>query len=329
MYGRHQLLGAWVAIQQVDAAMIGQSKILRPWTARAPDAFIGLVLAIGQGIANPPFEVGDFVVVETMSGHPHMAGIAPDRPKPGGGTISGGTRAVDLRCDTWGGDPSKIVGLVRYLPEPLRVSHVDDEAARRHIRGAHITDVVKNRKEHLDDVAEAHLVQERNRHEVWLRDNERRRADGRRSRLMKPAFDPGAGEGVVARIGEASDLLRLGVDAAWLADTLRVSQAAPCTACGGAGWAIRNEGEGVPDIQGCDACRVYDVDEDAYDEPEAVAALQAARARVAVRIAADHLAASPARTACGLPWHLVHPRSHTLAAFVALPGDRRCRGCAA
>ena len=53
-----------------------------------------------------------------------------------------------------------------------------------------------------------------------MRAYEGTRVGKRRSRLMKAAADPGSGEGVVAVIRQASDLLRFGVSREWLAGHL-------------------------------------------------------------------------------------------------------------
>lgn len=217
---RYELLGPWVAVEQIEAMMLAGGALYRPWTARAPEAFVALVLAIGTGIDDAPFEPGDFVLVEKMSGHPHMAGDLPDMFR-GGKRIAGKTTWVDLRASTFGGAPDKVVGLVRYgaaLSPCLR----DEEAARRMQRGAELHVGEYEERETLDGDVAGHKRAEKNAHERWLLGHELYRDGRRRSRLMKPSADPAAGEGIVAVIRDGADLLRFGVDPAWLAEHLGV-----------------------------------------------------------------------------------------------------------
>lgn len=221
----HTLLGPWVAIEQVEATMAGAGTLYRPWNARAPEAFIGHVLAIGTGIVDPPFEVGDFVLVEKMSGHPHMAGTGPDIIR-GGRRFPGKSRIVDYTADHFGGDPSKPVGFVRFGP-PIPACHQDEEAARRVRRGAELSANFQDQKKSIDERIDPAVEAEIMRHGRWVKLYEYDRAQKRRSRTMKPSRDPGRGEGIVAVITDAADLLRLGVDPVWLAETLGVATSEP------------------------------------------------------------------------------------------------------
>lgn len=218
-------LGAWVAIEQVEAMMLAGGALYRPHTARAPEAFVGLVLALGAGVPDDaPFEPGDFVVVEKMSGHPHMAGES--RPiYRGGRKMPGKSVVLDLRASSFGGSPDKPVGLVRYDSTTRRPCLLDEQAARRMRRGAAIYQAEHDKKKHLDDDATRHLMAEAQRHERWARQYEASRVGRRRSRLMKPSADPALGEGIIAVIRDAEQLLSFGVDPAWLAEHLEVEPA--------------------------------------------------------------------------------------------------------
>lgn len=217
-----QILGPWIAIEPVDAAHFAGSAILKPWTARAPETFIGLVLAIGAAVPeNPGFEIGDFVLVEKMSGHPHMAGEMPAF-KRGDQWVAGRTIPVMIPASLFGGAANKLLGLVRY-GTPLPVIHTDDEAARRLHRAMTLREQMKNERSSIDEQfadAQAEVAE----HGRWLKHAEAQRAGCRRSRLMKPFEDPGAGEGILAKIEDADDLLEMGVDPAWLADRLGIGQ---------------------------------------------------------------------------------------------------------
>lgn len=217
-------IGPWVVVEQVDAMLLAGGALYRPWTARAPEAFVAQVLAAPEGVDD--FERGDFLLVEKMSGHPGMAGEAPPELR-GGRRIPGRTRVVDLDASLWGGTPGKPAGIVRCDTSwALGVPLFDEEAARRTRRGLQIETDAHEAKRTLDDELARHLRAEQRAHERWLREHEDRRSTGRRSRLMKPSQDPGQGEGVLAVITDADYLLRFGVDPVWLAGRLGIDSSA-------------------------------------------------------------------------------------------------------
>lgn len=217
-----KILGPWVAIQPVEAMMVGGGLLLKPWSARQPDCFIAEVLALGDGIHDAPFGVGDFLLVEQMSGHPAMATDWPDIVRPDGKRLPGRTRPVDIPASELGGDPGKPLGLLRYLPtDKLKpCAWQDEEATRRMERAGMLTKAAQTRSKTFGEEPDAAVLEEIGQHTRWLKEHEVRREGQRRSRLMKPHADPGQGDGVVAVIEDAEDLLAMGVSAEWLAGRL-------------------------------------------------------------------------------------------------------------
>lgn len=213
---RLTLLGDWVAIEPIEARLVAGG-IITPWTARAPEAFPAVVLAVGPRVT--AVEVGDYVLVEQMSGHPHMAGPGPD-VIIAGERQPGRTVVTDLRASDFGSGSATKAGIVRQ--SALMPPHNDEEIERRMLRCASLLASIKGGKSHLDDPDTPHMKREISAHRVWLARNEVRRAHGRRSRAMIPSQDPGLGDGVVALFEDAAELLAVGVDELWLARRLGI-----------------------------------------------------------------------------------------------------------
>ena len=216
-----EILGPWIAIQQVEAREIG-SGLLKPWTAKSPETLICEVLAIGTGIEDPGFGVGDFILVEKMSGHPHMSGEAPQRRLPNGELRPGKTVPVFWPASEFGGDADKMIGLVRF-GDLMPVLDQDEECQRRLARGADLATKEHDYKKSADDVARRSPAEEMREHAAWVKTYEASREGHRRTRLKRPVFDDAQGEGVLAVFQDAQALLDMGVNGAWLADRLGIS----------------------------------------------------------------------------------------------------------
>lgn len=208
-------IGPWIVVEHVAAMMRGN--VHMPWTMRAPACFVGLVLAVPDHL-DVDLKPGDFVLVEQMSGNPAMASTAPPEFFAGDWR-PGRTHPVDLRASAFGGSPDKQAGFVRVGVDALPVCRLDEEATRRLVRATDIAESEKARTTSLVGF-NPKLVEEFRRHKAWLKAYDDSRAGKRRSRLKKPAYDEGSGEGVVAKIETAEDLISLGVDPAWLAEHL-------------------------------------------------------------------------------------------------------------
>jgi len=217
-----ELLGPWVAVQQIPTMHIPGSGLLRPWAAKAPECFVALVLALGTEIADAQFEVGDYILVERQSGHPHMAQQAPVRVDQQGIQRAGRIAPVIWDAAEWGGDKGSSVGFVRSGAAALKAPAQDEECRRRLERMEELKRGEYGRQTSLTPQYHRGRVRELQAHAEWCKRYDEGRADGRRSRLQTASVDNGKGEGIVAVIRSADDLLALGVDPLWLANKLGI-----------------------------------------------------------------------------------------------------------
>lgn len=217
-------LGPWVAVEPLPVTRHGS--LYLPTARKSPGVYPGRVIAFGTDIKDPPFKVGSYVLVEMLSGHPHVAG----RGQPfyrGGQWHQSKLRIAILEASLFGVavDPKRQVALVPYLTEPLEPQEMDEISIRVQAKAAEIQADHLENKAHLDDelteTTLKYLAHLKRQHELL----EEQRAGRRRSGLMRPGFDPGSGEGIVAVLDELDDLLDMGVDSGVLTQLPEVQRA--------------------------------------------------------------------------------------------------------
>lgn len=217
-------LGPWVAVEPLPVTRHGS--LYLPGSIKASAVYPGRVLAFGTAIKDAPFEVGSYVLVEMLSGHPHVAG----RGRPyfrNGQWNQGKLQVANIDASLFGeaANPRRQVALVPYLTEPLEPQEMDEIAVRVQATAAKIqADHIENKADLDDELTRStieYLAYLKAQHEVL----EAQREGRRRSSLMKPGFDPASGEGIVAVLDDLDDLLDLGVDSAFLSQLPEVQRA--------------------------------------------------------------------------------------------------------
>lgn len=206
-------LGPWIAVEPLHRT-VSRGGLHMPTMRATDDTFPAVVLAVGDVGAD--VQRGDVVLVETMSGHPHMAANAPDYMR-GQTRVHGAVRPVLATCDLFGGSPGVPVALV--AARDLRPCEYDEQAARRLAQRDAIMARSRAERRGADDDPRAVDGERVMAHNVWLGAYEAYREHGRRrSRWRKPSEDGAAGEGVVAKLDDLADLLAAGADPGRVAD---------------------------------------------------------------------------------------------------------------